>query len=106
MKKIFKLFIAAAFVCSSLTISAAKKGFAIVIDPISYKEAKAEVEAYAQSIEKQGLKTYIVEDVWYNPDSIRSCIKALATQKEALKHFVKILNYIVIFNFLYSFLIL
>ena len=83
MKKIFKLFIAAAFVCSSLTISAAKKGFAIVIDPISYKEAKAEVEAYAQSIEKQGLKTYIVEDVWYNPDSIRSCIKALATQKEA-----------------------
>ena len=83
MNKIFKLFIATAFVCSSLTISAAKKGFAIVIDPISYKEAKSEVEAYAQSIEKQGLKTYIIEDVWYNPDSIRAKVIELATKKEA-----------------------
>lgn len=63
MNKIFKLIIALAFICSSLTVSAAKKGFAIIIDPVSYKEAKAEVEAYAQSVEKQGLKTYIVEDV-------------------------------------------
>ena len=83
MNKIFRLFIAVAFVCSSFTVSAAKKGFAIIIDPVSYKEAKAEVEAYAQSVEKQGLKTYIVEDVWNNPDSIRACIKALATKKDA-----------------------
>ena len=83
MNKIFKLIIAVAFICSSLTVSAAKNGFAIIIDPVSYKEAKAEVEAYALSVEKQGLKTYIVEDVWFNPDSIRACVKALATQKEA-----------------------
>ena len=83
MNKFFKLFIAVAFVCSSVTVSAAKKGFAIVIDPISYKEAKAEVEAYAQAVEKQGLKTYIVEDVWYNPDSIRAKVIELATKKDA-----------------------
>ena len=69
-------------ILSSVSAFAGKKGFAIIIDKVTYKEAKAEVEAYAQSIEKQGLKTYIVEDVWYNPDSIKAEIKSLATQKE------------------------
>ena len=64
-----RVLLAIAIMCSVSTF-ADKKGFAIFIDPASYKEAKAEVEAYAQSVEKQGLKTYIVEDVWYNPDSI------------------------------------
>ncbi len=71
-----------ALLCTTSVI-AAEKGFAIFIDKVSYKEAKAEVDAYAQSIEKQGLKTYIVEDVWYNPDSIKAQIKSLATQKDA-----------------------
>ena len=48
-----------ALLCTTSVI-AAEKGFAIFIDKVSYKEAKAEVDAYAQSIEKQGLKTYIV----------------------------------------------
>ena len=83
MKKILRFILAGVFALSTLTISAAERGFAIVIDPISYKEAKAEVDAYAQSVEKQGLKTYIVEDVWYNPDSIRVKVKELATKKDA-----------------------
>ena len=71
-----------AVICSA-SLFAGEKGFAIFIDKTSFKEAKAEVEAYAQSIEKQGLKTYIIEDIWYNPDSIKAKIKSLATQKEA-----------------------
>lgn len=62
---------------------AGERGFAIFIDKTSYEKAKEEVNAYAQSVEKQGLKTYIIEDVWYNPDSIRAKIKELATQKNA-----------------------
>lgn len=77
-----RVLLAIAIMCSVSTF-ADKKGFAIFIDPASYKEAKAEVEAYAQSVEKQGLKTYIVEDVWYNPDSIKAVIKSMATQKDA-----------------------
>ena len=76
------VFVTAVLLCS-VSVFAGEKGFAIFIDKASYKEAKAEVDAYAQSIEKQGLKTYIVEDKWYNPDSIKAEIKRLATQKNA-----------------------
>ncbi|MBQ7818186.1 MAG: hypothetical protein IJ341_00650 [Bacteroidales bacterium] len=68
--------------CSGVAM-AGERGFAIFIDKTSYEKAKEEVNAYAQSVEKQGLKTYIIEDVWYNPDSIRAKIKELATQKNA-----------------------
>ncbi len=77
-----RVLLLAVLLCSGVAM-AGERGFAIIIDKASYKEAKAEVEAYAQSIEKQGLKTYIVEDIWYNPDSIKAKIKTLATQKNA-----------------------
>ena len=77
-----RVLLLAVLLCSGVAM-AGERGFAIFIDKASYKEAKAEVEAYAQSIEKQGLKTYIVEDIWYNPDSIKAKIKTLATQKNA-----------------------
>ena len=83
MKNNLRLLFIALLTLNAVALSAAEKGFAIVIDPISYKEAKDEVDAYAQSVEKQGLRTYIVEDIWYNPDSIRAKIKDLATQKKA-----------------------
>lgn len=67
----------------STVAMAGERGFAIFIDKTSYEKAKEEVNAYARSVEKQGLKTYIIEDVWYNPDSIRTKIKELATQKNA-----------------------
>lgn len=63
------------------TVAASERGFAIFIDSISYKEATAEVEAYAASVKKQGLKPYIVIDRWKNPDSIRTEISRLATLK-------------------------
>ena len=68
-------------VLTFMNISAKNRGFAIFIDPISYKKVRPEVEQYAQSIEKQGLKTFIIEDKWGIPDSIRACILQLYTQK-------------------------
>ena len=51
-------------VLAFMNISAKNRGFAIFIDPISYKKVRPEIEQYAQSIEKQGLKTFIIEDKW------------------------------------------
>lgn len=62
----------------------AKRGFAIVVDPESYQEAKAEIDAYARAIEQMnGLKVFIVEDRWGVPDSIRAELIRLHRQKES-----------------------
>jgi len=62
---------------------AAKFGFAIVIDPKSLGEARAEVEAYAKAVEQvNDLKTFIVEDRWGVPDSIRACLMQMHSEKQ------------------------
>lgn len=67
----------------SISVFAGGRGFAIVVDPQSYREAKAEIEAYAKSIERQGLKVYLVEDRWGVPDSIRMKLVSLYEQKDS-----------------------
>lgn len=52
-------------------------GFAIVIDSASYQHAENEVKRYAESIEADGFKTYIVIDRWFHPDSIKQELKRL-----------------------------
>lgn len=52
-------------------------GFAIVIDSASYRQAENEVKRYAESIEADGLKTYIIIDRWFHPDSIKQELKRL-----------------------------
>ena len=60
-----------------------RDGFAIVIDPESYNQAQAEVDAYAQCVEQlHGLKVFTVIDRWGVPDSIRQELQRLHTQKE------------------------
>jgi len=68
---------------SAFTGINARDGFAIVIDPKSYNEARQEVEAYAQCVEQlHHLKVYTVTDRWGIPDSIRATLKALHEQKK------------------------
>ena len=70
------------FIVVSMTSSYAQRGFAIVVDPKSYKEAKLEIEQYAAAIEAvQGLKVYKVIDRWGVPDSIRAELIRLHTKK-------------------------
>lgn len=47
-------------------------GFAVVIDPQSYEEAKTEVDRYLETIESRGLYPFLVIDRWGMPDSIRA----------------------------------
>ncbi len=58
-------------------------GFAIVVDQKSYQEVANELKAYQGSIEKEGMKCYLVVDKWQQPDSIKSCLVALAHSKVA-----------------------
>ena len=61
----------------------ARDGFAIVIDPKSYNEAKTQVEAYASAVEQlHGMKPYIVIDRWQVPDSIRATLIRMHSQKQ------------------------
>lgn len=66
----------------SLQAKNQQNGFAIVIDSASYRQAENEVKRYAQSIEADGLKTYLIIDRWYNPDSIRQELKRLYQAKK------------------------
>lgn len=60
-----------------------KTTFAIVVDKASYDEAKNEIEAYRNSIEKEGLGTYILVDEWQSPTPIRRMLIDLHGDKKA-----------------------
>lgn len=78
-----KQILAALALLLSLTAGAAgqRRGFAIVIDPASYKEAKAEVDAYAASVKADGLTPFIVTDGVDNPDKLRDRLKKMHDSK-------------------------
>jgi hypothetical protein len=58
-----------------------RPGFAIVVDQKSYQAAKAEIDAYAQSVEKQGLKAFLLAGEWNSPDVIRQRLQELYNSK-------------------------
>lgn len=70
-----KQFILLLFLAFHIAVSAAtqRKGFAIVVDPESYRQAQTELTAYQQALERvQGFHVYTVVDRWGIPDSIRA----------------------------------
>ena len=65
-------------VISHFSVSVAQNGFAVVIDPVSQREAKAELDDYIQALEQvQGYHVYTVVDRWGVPDSIRQELQRL-----------------------------
>ncbi len=60
-----------------------KTTFAIVVDEASYKEAKTQVEAYRNSVEGEGLGTYIIVDDWKSPQPIRETLIKLHQDKKS-----------------------
>lgn len=84
MKFRFLIIAAAISLLFPVKTFAQSKGFAIVIDPVSLQEARAEVDDYAAALEQvQGFKVYVVEDRWGVPDSIRLCLQQLHLQRRA-----------------------
>ncbi len=61
----------------------AKKGLAIVIDPVSRETAKAELDAFITALEsKQNYKVFTIVDKWQMPDSIRERLMKLHSAKK------------------------
>lgn len=82
MKRLKTMWMVACFCACTITSAYGQRGFAIVVDPQSYKEARNEIEQYAGAIEKyQHLKVYTVIDKWGVPDSIRTELIKLYRQK-------------------------
>ncbi|MDE6227354.1 MAG: hypothetical protein K2M63_07545 [Muribaculaceae bacterium] len=78
-----KYFLAGALtICSLMYADAAQRGFAIVIDPQSYSQASKEVEAYAKSIEADGLKPIIIKKDVDTPEKIREQLLKLYKDKK------------------------
>lgn len=82
--KTIKIFLLTFVACFGMAISAkSRNGFAIVIDKESYQQARTEVEAYAQCVERlHNLRVYTVIDRWEVPDSIRKELIRLHRQKK------------------------
>ena len=60
-----------------------ERNFAIVVDTQTYENARAEIDAYAQSVETyNGMTCHIVEDVWQHPDSIRQQLRDLYQEEK------------------------
>lgn len=81
-KSYILFFIMCVALCGSFTTTAATRGFAIFVDSISHSRVTSELEAYARSVDRQGLASEIVvvtSDV--TPDSLRSMIRSMATRK-------------------------
>lgn len=83
-EKNMKRFIPTILIAMAIPLHAiAGNGFAIVVDPKSYSEAKSEIEAYAQAIEQvNNWKVFTIIDQWGIPDSIRTRLIRLHQQKE------------------------
>lgn len=82
IKRIVSLLILTGTITSVALAAKLQRGFAIVVDPVSYKEARTDIDNYAKAVENDGLKTYIIVDRWGVPDSIRFQLRQLYLQKE------------------------
>lgn len=67
------------------TLKQAKTSFAIVVDNETWKQTEPEIKAYRQSLEQQGIATYIVSHQWTKPDEIRAVLMRLYGQQPRLE---------------------
>lgn len=80
MKKSFLSIAAGVLLLTSCT-GRQSAGFAIVIDPQSYSEAKSEIDQYMVTVRNRGLEPFLVVDRWGIPDSIRAELIKLHSHK-------------------------
>ncbi len=83
-KPYISLLVACMALCGSLTADAARHGFAIFVDSISHSRVSAELDAYARSVDRQGLiSEIVVVTPQVTPDSLRSVIRTMASRKQS-----------------------
>ena len=65
-----------------------RTSFAIIADIETYRECKAEIEAYREVLEDEGLGTYIMAGDWDDPMELRKQIISLSEKKPVLEGIV------------------
>ena len=69
-----------------------KTSFAIVVDQKTFNDLKPELMAYRQSVEQDGLGTYIIAHNWEKPEQIREQLQQLRKAKQPLEGTVLVGN--------------
>lgn len=78
-----RLFTVTAAILLATSAFAQRKGFAVVVDPVSQREAETELNAYIQALEQvQHYHVYTVVDRWGMPDSIRQQLQLLYQRQQ------------------------
>ncbi len=77
MTPLQKLFLLLLTIATISCTKQEKPGFAIIVDSNTYAQSGTEIDAYAKSVEQQGLQAFVTVDKWHHPDSIRSYLKKL-----------------------------
>jgi hypothetical protein len=80
---LFLLFVIITFLFTSCEDS--KTGFAIVVDTQSYENVKAEIDAYAEVLEQEGLTTHLLVKDYTLPDSLRNDLLELYNSSEPIE---------------------
>lgn len=64
--------------------------FAIVIDDVTYAKTREAVQLYRNSLEADGLSTYVLSDAWQNPAQLRGELQKLYQKQPNLEGIVLI----------------
>ncbi len=59
------------------SLEAAERSFAIIVDNDTYKACKDEINSYKSLLENEGLRTFIIERDWNNPQEIKDKLISL-----------------------------
>lgn len=62
-----------------------KTSFAIVVDSRTFENARPEIMAYRQSVENDGLGTYILSHNWEKPEQVREQLQKLHTGNQPIE---------------------
>lgn len=63
----------------------AASSFAIFVDSKTYSECKAEIDAYRDVLQSEGLGTYILSADWSTPEDVKEWVVKLSKRKPALE---------------------
>ena len=77
MKSLILSVLSLLLITSFYSCNEVKTGFAIVVDTESYDNAKAEIDAYADVLNKEGLETHLIVKDFTVPDSLKAELYSL-----------------------------
>jgi len=83
INKIYNLVLGVALLATPFVLAGGpSSSFAIVIDEYHGNQLKAEIQAYKNALEKEGLNVFVLQENWKHPEQIRTQLKQLYTNNQ------------------------